>query len=332
MNKLSFYIIVFLLFLAPLSGALNRVTAQTGNDAVFGFLNLSTSARSAALGGTHVSLYDEGTGSFQVNPSYLSSENHKELTLSYVNHLYDIYLGSAAFSWHFDGLGTLGTGIRFVNYGDFIRTDSEGFEQGSFSSYDFSWDLAWSANIFDNLRAGIGTQFIVSNYDDYRSTALAFSGGVYYSINSGLTNAAVAFRHLGFQITEFDETREKLPFSVMAGISHRLRHLPLRFNLTLHSLERWDMPVFDDESDPGFTKNLLRHMRFGTEFLFSDHFHFRLGYDPLRGEELKTDRRIDLSGTAVGLGIIIRDINIDISRSSYSETGGLIQLNIGKRL
>lgn len=332
MNKLSFYIIVFLLILTPLSGAITNATAQSANDVVFGFLNLPTSARSAALGGTHVSLYNEGTGSFQANPSYLNSENHKELILSYVNHLSDIYLGSAAFSWHFDGLGTVGTGIRFVNYGDFIRTDSEGFEQGSFSSYDFSWDFAWSRKIFENLRAGIGSQFIVSSYDEYRSTALAFSGGAYYSINNGLTNAAVSFRHLGFQITEFDETREKLPLSLMAGVSHQLRHLPLRFNLTLHSLERWNQPVFDDESDPGFTKNLVRHIRFGTEFLFSDHFHLRLGYDPLRGEELKTDRRIDLSGTAIGLGIFIRDINIDISRTSYSETGGLIQLNIGKRL
>lgn len=332
MNKNILYIIVFLLLLAPLSGVVSSATAQIGNDAVFGFLNLPTSARSAALGGTHVSLYNEGTSSFQVNPSYLSSENHKELILSYVNHLYDIYLGSAALSWHFDGIGTVGTGIRFVNYGDFIRTDSEGFEQGSFSSYDFSWDLAWSRNIFENLRAGIGTQFIVGSYGDYRSTAIAFSGGVYYSIHNGLTNAAVSFRHLGFQITEFDETRENLPVSLMAGVSHRLRHLPLRFNLTLHSLEQWELPVFDDESKPGFTKNLLRHARFGTEFLFSDNFHLRLGYDPLQGEELKTDRRIDLSGTAIGLGIIIRDINIDISRSSYSETGGLIQLNIGKRL
>ncbi len=318
---------------ALVSGAFAAETiAQIGNESVYRFLNLPGSARTAALGGNHVSLHNGGTALFEANPAYLNRENHRELSLSYLNNISDIYLGSAAFSWNLDGIGTLATGIRFMNYGDFTRTDSDGNEHGSFNAYDFSWSTAISRSFFDMFRAGIGVQFIASSYDDYRSSALGLFGGLYLPFNNDNTQAGIAFRNLGAQLTRFDGSREDLPFSLMAGITHRLQHLPLRFNLTLHSLDRWDLPVFDDDSDPSFSENLFRRIRFGTEFLFSENFHLRIGYDHLQSEELKTDSRIDLSGASIGLGIIIRDIHIDISRTSYSETGGLIQLNLGTRL
>ncbi len=306
--------------------------AQIGHESTFGFLNLPGSARTAALGGNHVALYNSGTALFEANPAYLHEGNHREISLSYLNNISDIYLGSGNFAWHLDGIGTLATGVRFLNYGDFTRTDSDGAGHGSFSAYDFSWSAALSRNLFDTFRAGIGVQFIMSSYDTYRSSALGLFGGIYFPFNNDMTQAGIAFRNLGAQLTRFDGTSEDLPFSLMAGITHRLQHLPLRFNLTLHSLDRWDLPVFDDESDPSFSDNLFRRIRFGTELLFSENFHLRVGYDHLQSDELKTDSRIDLSGASIGLGIIIRDIHIDISRTSYSETGGLIQLNLGTRL
>ncbi len=327
------HILAYLLFGTVMAGiAPTGSSAQLRNETAFRFLNLPGSARTAALGGNHISLHQGGTANFDVNPAYLSVQNHKELSLSYLNHITDIYLGSAGFAWHLEDFGTFATGIRFLNYGDFTRTDSDGLEQGTFNAYDFSWNTAYSRTLLPDLQAGMGVQFIVSSYEAYRSSALALFGGIHYSFNNELTQAGVSFRNFGVQITTFDETKEDLPFNLMAGITHRLQHLPLRFNLTLHSLDRWNLPVFDDESDPGFFDNLLRHVRFGTEFLFSDNFQLRLGYDHLQSEELKTDRRIDLSGASIGLGIVIRDINIDFSRTSYSETGGLIQLNVSTRL
>ncbi len=327
------HILAGLLFATGLVGlTAGESSARNGNETVFGFLNMPGSARTAALGGNHISLNRGGTANFEVNPAYLNKDNHKELSLSYLNHFSDIYLGSAGLAWHLEDIGTVATGIRFLNYGDFTRTDSDGQAQGSFNAYDFSWSTAYSRTLFPNLYAGIGGQFIISSYEEYRSSAFALFGGMYYSFNNDHTHVGVSFRNFGVQITQFDDTREDLPFSLMAGITHRLQHLPLRFNLTLHSLDQWNLPVFDDESDPGFSDNLFRRMRFGTEFLFSDNFHLRLGYDHLQGQELKTDRRIDLSGASIGLGIVIRDIHFDISRTSYSETGGLIQLNVSTRL
>lgn len=325
MKKICVSIILMLIGFGP------AAHGQIGNESVFGFLEIPASARTAGLGGNHVSLYNAETALFTTNPAYLTETSHMQLTVSYLNHLADIYLGAVDFSYHLDNIGTMASGIRFVNYGDFTRIDSEGFEQGSFNAYDLSWSTAFSRELFQNFRGGIGAQVITSRYDSYQSTALAFFGGIYYLFNNDLTQAGLSFRHLGFQLTVFDELREDLPFTVTGGISHRLQHIPLRFNLALHSLNRWELPVFDDNDDTGFTDYLLRRIRFGMEILFTENVNLRLGYDHLKNRELQTDRRIDLSGTGIGFGIRTGDFQFDISRTSYSETGGLVQISVGTR-
>ena len=322
-----FFFLFFFCFFAFGSAAM----AQMGNDEVFGFLKIPASAHTAALGGNHVSLEQGGTALFTTNPAYLNESVHKELSVSYLNHFSDIYLATADFGYQLDGIGTIASGFRFLNYGDFTRTDSDGAEHGSFSSYDFSWSTALSRPLLEGLQGGLGVQFISSRYDSYQSTALALFGGIRYSFNNNYTHAGLSFQHLGFQLSTFDETGEELPFTITAGITHQLQHLPLRFNLALHSLDRWEMPVFDDVEDPGFFDNLLRHGRLGVELLFSEQVHLRLGYDRLSSEELKTDRRIDLSGAGIGLGIALSDFRFDISRTSYSESGGWVQLSMTHR-
>ncbi|MEX0680754.1 MAG: type IX secretion system protein PorQ [Balneolales bacterium] len=314
---------VFLVF-----SFVNVSIAQIGSETVFGFLNVTESARTAALGGNHVSLDEGGVSLFTTNPAYLNKSTHKQFSVSYLNHLSDIYLGIAAFSYDMNGIGTFATGIRFVNYGEFTRLNSDGNEQGSFSAYDFSWGTAISRPLLNGLQAGIGTQIIISRYDTYRSSAAAIFGGFYYSFNNDFTRAGASFRNLGIQLTKFDESSEAVPFNITVGITHQLQHLPLRFNLAMHSLNRWEIPVFDDEEAPGFTKNFFRHLRLGGEILLSENVTLRLGYDRLMNEELKTDRRIDFSGISFGIGFVIREIRIDFSRTSYSETGGLMQLNM----
>ncbi|MDI6400497.1 type IX secretion system protein PorQ [Balneolaceae bacterium ANBcel3] len=302
---------------------------QFTEDRVFGFLELTGSARSAGLGGNHVALADGGVSLFTANPAYLTDRAHKEVSFSYLNHLSDIYLATVDFAYHLDQLGTFASGIRYLNYGDMQRTTRDGARIGTFNAYDFSWSFAFSREWLPSLTAGIGTQLIASSYDDYQSTGVAFFGGLMYTFNEGNTIAGLSFQHLGTQLTTYDGTREELPFTITAGISHRLNHLPLRFNLALHSLNKWEIPVYDDDS-PGFADYLFRHVRLGTEILFSKHAHLRLGYDHLKNQSLKSDKRLDFAGASIGLGIMVYSIHMDISRSSFSESGGITQISLSK--
>lgn len=320
-NNLFPGIALLLLFTVP-------AVAQAGHTSVYRFLEIPVSARALALGGNHVSLNGGGVDLFTTNPAYLTEDHHRNLAVSYLNHFSDIYLGTSDFSWHLEGIGTLATGFRVLNYGDFVKVDADGRESGTFSAYDFSWSTAFSRELAPGFRAGAGVQFINSRYDSYRSSAIALFGGLYYTFNDDFTHTGISFQHLGHQLTPFDDTRESLPFTLSASITHRLQHLPLRGNLTLHSLEQWEIPVFDDDDKPGIPENLFRRMRFGLEILFSENVNLRFGYDHLKNEELKTDRRIDLAGATIGLGIVIRDINIDLTHASFSETGGWNQISI----
>lgn len=323
------YHLLIILFVAGLSS--QTAAGQSGAQSSYRFLGLPVTARTAALGGNHVALASGEGSLFTINPGYLTESGHKELSFSYLSHLAGIYLGTASFTWHSDKLGTLATDMKILNYGQMSRTDNQGAESGTFGAYDFAWSVAIARTVYPDLQAGIGLQLIHSGYDMYRSSALALFGGLYYRFNNEHTHAGFSFQHLGTQITRFGSEDDDLPFTLSAGLSHRLQHLPLRFNLTLHSLNQWEIPVFDDE-DPDFLDYLFRHVRFGAEVLLSENIQLRLGYDHLTSEELKTDRRIDASGTGIGLGLKIREHRIDISRVSLSETGGLILIHLATGL
>ena len=335
MDGVTKSITVLLLALILIStGGVPQARGQfmASSESVYAFLLLPPSARTAALGGNHVSLHQADVSLFTLNPAYIHDHTHRKISVSYLHHLADVYYGHSAFSYSLNRIGSLAAGVRFVNYGSFTRADADGNVSGTFHAYDMAWSLALSRELTDGLHAGAGLHFIHSRYDAYVSSGVALFGGLYYRLPNELTRLGVAVHNLGRQIVAFDQIYEPMPFTITAGVSHKLQHLPLRFNLAVHSLERWKLPVFNDVEDPGFTSHLMRHLRPGLEILFTDEFHLRLGYDHLRNRELASDRRIDFSGTGIGLGIVVRDLYLDISRTSLSESGALMQLTLGTTL
>lgn len=326
--------ILLLALILIMAGGMPHAYGQqaAGNESVYAFLLLPPSARTAALGGNHVSLHQADVSLFTLNPAYIHEHTHRQISVSYLHHLADVYYGHSAFSYSVNPLGTLAAGVRFVNYGSFTRTDADGAISGTFHAYDMAWSLALSRELAERLHAGAGVHVIHSRYDSYASSGIALFGGLYYRLPNELTRLGLAVHNLGRQISAYDQIHEPMPFTITAGVSHKLQHLPLRLNLAVHSLERWKLPVFDDVEDPGFTAHLMRHLRPGLEILFTDQFHLRLGYDHLRNRELASERRIDFSGTGMGLGIVVRDLYLDISRTSLSESGALMQLTLGMNL
>jgi len=323
--------IALLLILAVLSMPRLSV-AQYGSKAVYRFLNIPVSAQSAALGGMPVSLPDAGPAQLHNNPAYLSASESGQFSATWSRYLAESSIGAVSGAWHIEGLGTLGGGIRYMNYGEFDRIDLAGNTQGSFTASDMAFKLALARTYTPYLRYGLGVDFIYSSYGDYTSSGIAVSGGVLLSFSEAETTVGISFVNLGTQLTTYDGIREHLPFDLRAGVTHKLEYLPLRLSLTAHSLTRWEMSVPGDEEPPDITANILRHLTLGGEFLFSRNFHFRLGYNQYQQDELKTDRTIDLAGLGFGVGITVKGVGIELSRNSYSEMGHLFKLGIQTRL
>lgn len=327
MLKLRNHFLVLLIALSPVISF-----AQSDNSAIFRFLETTPSARAAALGGNHVGIYEANSSLVYLNPAYLTPETSKMISASFVNYLSDARFGFANGAYHFEGVGTLGFGIRFAGYGDMDLLDESGNDLGDFNANDLALTTALSTKLTDKLSAGAGFDFIHSSYHIYNSTALSASGGLYYIDRDSRFSAGLSFRNLGEQLSYFNGSREDLPFDVSLGISKKPEKFPFQINLTLRQLNNWDMRVYGEDSTPGFLDNAFRHVILGGEAALGQNFHFRLGYNRYLHEQTKTDRTIDLAGVGIGIGMNIKGIIVDISRSSYSRVGGILQISVRSQL
>ncbi|HKI43828.1 MAG TPA: type IX secretion system protein PorQ [Balneolales bacterium] len=318
--KLSVWLILALLPVTAMS--------QSAIHSTYRFLLIPPSAYASALGGNGVSLKHGDFSMMTLNPAYISVEDHRHFALSYINHISDVNMGMLSGAWNFPGIGTLGGELRYLNYGKLIRADAEGNKMGTFQAYDMALSVAMSRNLMPHLRYAGGITFIRSSYGQYQSSAIGIMAGMWYAIPAKDLTLGASVTNLGAQIQTFDGLNEPLPLDIRVGVSKRLEHMPLRLSLTLHSLNRWQLPTVTDTRKPTFSQNLVRHVELGAELLLSDNVQIGLGYNRLRHEDLKSSNRLDLAGTSIGIIIRTRHFKFDISRNSWSSAGGLLQLSI----
>lgn len=301
--------------------------SQSAIHSTYRFLLVPPSAYASALGGNGVSLKNGDFSMMTLNPAYISAGDHRHFALSYVNHISDVNMGMLSGAWNFPGIGTLGGELRYLNYGKLTRADAEGNRMGSFQAYDMALSVAMSRNLLPDLRYAGGITLIRSSYAQYQSSAVAVMGGIWYAIPAQDLILGASITNLGSQIQTFDGIKEPLPLDIRVGVSKRLEHMPLRLSLTLHSLDRWQLPTVTDTRRPTFSQNLARHVELGAELLLSEYVQIGLGYNRLRHEDLKSSDRLDLAGTSIGIIIHTKHFRFDISRNSWSSSGGLLQLS-----
>jgi hypothetical protein len=284
------------------------LASEPASAQVYRFLNLPASPRLAALGGQPVSLPDASAAMAHANPAYLSSSHHRQFTSSIARQVGDITLGYAAFAYDLPRLGTLSAAVRYAGYGTLTERDASGQALATFGAYDVAATLGVATSVGSALRYGLSLNLIRSDYTHTASTAWSVSGGLLLTLPEQQGSLGVALLNAGNQISGFNGTRETLPLDLRAGYSRKLMYLPLRLSVTGSHLHDWDIP-------------LAEHLELGGEFLFSESFILRLGYNHKAHEALKTDNRIDLSGVGVGLGLRIKGVRVDMSRTSQSVVG-----------
>lgn len=301
-SRIPFFI-VFSLLLAPVPG-----TAQ-----VYRFLNLPASPRLAALGGQPVSLPDASAAMAHANPAYLASTHHRQFTSSIARQVGDVTLGFATFAYDLQHLGTLSASVRYAGYGTLTQRDAAGQALAGFGAYDVAATLGYATTVGPALRYGLTLNLIRSDYTHTASTAWSVSGGLLYTLPQQQGTIGVALLNAGNQFASFNGEREDLPLDLRAGYSRKLQYLPLRLTFTGSRLHDRDL-------------SLAEHLEAGGEFLFSESFIFRLGYNHLAHEDLKTDNRIDMSGVGIGIGLRIKGVRVDMSRTSQSVVGPIHHL------
>ncbi|RNC83889.1 MAG: hypothetical protein ED557_08955 [Balneola sp.] len=306
--------------------------AQTSSSSIFRFLEVTPSARLAGLGGNHVALFNPTISEFYLNPAYLNPESSKSVSATFVNYLADSRTGFANGAYHIDNLGTIGVGLRYTGYGSLSEYDEQGTRLGDLNAGDLALTSSLSTDLGPKLYAGASVTLIHSSYHTYNSNALTASGGVYYMNSDTDFSAGLSFRNLGDQLDFYNGFRETIPFDISAGISKKPENFPFHLHLTLRQLNNWELDVAGETESPNFTEALFRHVILGGEASLGENVKLRFGYDRLLHEQTKTNDSFDFAGVSMGMGFKIKSLILDMSRNSYSDIGGVVQLSLRTQL
>lgn len=325
--------------------------AQVGGQTVYNFLDLPISARITALGGNLITVQDDDAVLGYANPALLNASMHQQISFNSSIYFSGINYGYVSYAHHAEPIKTsFSGGIQYVNYGKFDAADETGLITGQFKASEYAISVGAGRKYGEKISYGANMKFVISQLESYRSSGLATDWGMTYADTSSRFSYSLVIRNLGFQFSPYESgNRENLPFDVQMGISKQLKHLPFRFSIIAHHLNRWniryDDPNVDDATilfgDGGntgektyFFDKLFRHIIFNGEFLFGkkENFRVRLGYNHLRRGELSIPNANSLAGFTVGVGFKIKQIRIDYGYASYHVAGGANHFTISTNL
>jgi hypothetical protein len=337
----SYYRIIFQLLILIMIYCLMHVPiyGQPGGKA-FQFLEVTNSARVAALGGDIVAVSDHDLDLAYHNPSLLNHHLSHHIALNYVNYFAGINYGYVSAAANLGRKSTVAGGIHYLNYGKFQGADENGMLNGHFRAADYSINAVYSRMLDSLFTFGFTVKSIFSDYEMYHSTALAIDAGLTYYNPEMKFAAGLVFRNMGFQVDTYypNQVHEPLPFNIALGIAQGLRYAPLTFFVIADHLERWDLTyeTKEDEDDSAdwmegsssksgfdvFIDKFMRHMIVGAELNVGNNIVLRAGYNYRRRQEMKIDSKPGMVGFSYGIGIKISKFHINYGHSAYHLAGG----------
>lgn len=312
--------------------------AQTGGEHTFSFLELGYNARANALGTDFIAVKDDDVNLGVINPSLLNSGMHHKLGFNHAFMAGGINYGMLSYAQSINESSTFSGHLRYVSYGEMIRRDEAGLEQGTFSAGDFVFGGGLGKQLNEKISVGANLNIIYSQLESFSSLGLSIDLAANYKLGSDdRTLLTVLVRNAGLQLKSYTEkNREPLRADAQLGISHKLAHAPFRFSLVAHDLNRWDLsyndpnavatidPIKNDTIQPetaGFGNKLARHFTFQVEAILGKSLHIRTAFDVQRRLEMAIETRPGLSGFSFGIGMYFKRFSLDYGLNIYSQAG-----------
>ena len=327
--KLKYYLLILFCFGILTSGA------QIGGESTYQFLELTNSARIAALGGSQTAILDTTDLNLPYNnPALLHKNMENKVLVNYVNYLSDINYGYASYAKSFDSIGNFALGMHYINYGQFQEATEFGELTGNqFRAAEYALNIIYS-NHYKRLKYGGTLKPILSSFESYQSFGIAADFGISFASKNNYTNVALVAQNVGGQITTYynNGKRESIPFNLQAGISRKLMHAPVTLSINMHHINHWDLSGITETTsgvliteiyhrEEGFGKQLMRHLIWGVEIYPSPNFVLRAGYNYQRRQELKYEEKVSAVGLSFGFGVKIKRFTLDYGIAQYHLAG-----------
>ena len=325
--------IIYIILSAIITATL-PLQAQTegAGSSVFNFLNLPASSRLNALGGENVSLADNDISMAFINPALLTSETDKVLQLNYAYYLAGTMFGSVMYGHNYKN-NYFAAGIHYLDYGQMEYADEMGnLLGGTFTAKDICVNLMYARLLGPQFRIGATVKPIFSVYERYTSVALGADVGGYFQTKDSLFQMGLALRNIGWQLKSFYEEdygqhTEMLPLNLELGMSLKLPHAPLRFSMTVHNLQRWD--IAPRELDVKWYDMLFRHTIWAVDIVpKSEKFYLTVSYNHRRQAEMNIYDVRSMAGFAFGAGVRVYKFRVGFAMSQYTKGSFTYQASI----
>lgn len=322
-------------------------SAQIGGKSVYPFLEMPNSARTTALGGYLIAIYDNDVNVAYNNPAMLNPKMHNMASISYVDWFSDVNIGFASYARTYKGIGNFYGAFQYINYGKFDLADEAGNINGTFTGGDYCINLGYSRQMYDSLfSVGANLKTIFSNMGGYSSSAMAVDLAAAYNDNKHKFTITLVARNVGAQLKSYNGMPEPLPINLQLGLSKGFKHLPLRLYLNLHDLQRFDFSYVDTVRNPTTDpltgepvdvkvktiNKIMRHVAFGAELSPFKFLTLRLAYNFQRRAEMAVDTRKGTVGISWGLGLKISKFRIDYGRAAYHLAGSPNHISISTNI
>ncbi|MDZ4750349.1 MAG: type IX secretion system protein PorQ [Flavobacteriales bacterium] len=328
--------IVFSIALLAVCLTSDLATAQVGGTQVFSSLSIPASARESALGGAMLAMKDGDLNLCIRNPSLLDSAVAGKVTFGYIDYFAKTNAGVFAYARTISPKLTAAASIQFLSHGQLDETDELGNVIGQFGASDFSAGIGLGYRVDSLFSLGGSVKMVYSSLANYYAAGLLFDLSATYQHPGQNFSASLVLNNIGFILDPYIEgQKSELPVNLAIGIVKRLPHAPLRFNLVVDHLESWQVSYEDEtqilldpvsgtvveQGGPQFGDRLMRHVKLGAEILFSQNFHFRLGYDYRRRKELGVDNKLGMAGFSYGFGFKLSRFQLSYGRAIYHLAG-----------
>jgi len=302
-----------------------------GGKSTFDFLQLPTSVRAAALGGTNVSIIENDLSLVFQNPAFLGQEMNLSLSAGYMSYVGDIKMGNVAFAKSLGDRSAWGVGFVYSDYGKMLETTEDNVVLGDLNASDICGNIFFSRDLTDKIRGGVAAKFIYSNYAYNTAIGLGVDLGLSYYDKDHNLSIGFTGKNLGRQIKSYETDLADLPWDIQLGLSQKLAHAPIRYSITAANLNQWQFYNVNGQKD-AFATTLMKHFIFGVEFLFSDNFWVGLGYNTKRGSDLHLIEGNKFGGFSIGAGLKVKAFGFGCSIGQYNPSSTSLMLSISTSL
>lgn len=301
-------------------------------SSVFHFLDLPVSSRINALGGDNVAIADDDLSMAFCNPALLTSKTDKVLQLNYAYYLAGTMFGSVLYGHNYND-NYFAAGVHYLDYGRMPYADENGNLLGTtFTAKDICVNLMYARQLGPMFRVGATIKPIFSVYEAFTSFALGADVGGHYQTADSTFQLGLTLRNIGWQLKAFYEDdwgqhTEMLPLNLELGMSYRLEHAPIRFSLTVHNLQRWN--IAPRETNVKWYDMLFRHTIWAVDIVpKSEKFYVTISYNHRRQAEMNLTDVSSIAGLGFGAGVKIYKFRVGFAMSQYTKSNFTYQVSL----